>query len=106
MKTLIIQLLLVYAYILRIFKIKVCGFSIDVKVKFHSNIQGILNIKVMLTALAIIHINMDKKFIMTIMNFIYEFHQQSSEQMRFIFKNIVFTFNMLCGTQHWLISVN
>ena len=27
------------AYILRIFKIKVCGFSINVKVKFHSNLQ-------------------------------------------------------------------
>ena len=30
---------LVYAYILRIFKIKVCEFSINVKSKFHSNIQ-------------------------------------------------------------------
>ena len=107
------------AYILRIFKIKVCGFSINVKVKFHSKViyrnkiftrnfthnkqnmflvnnllflwynaivyhlialqvditapswipLGILNIKVMLTALIIIHISMDKKFIMTIMNF-------------------------------------
>ena len=69
MKTLIIQLLLVYAYILWIFKIKVCGFSINVKVKFHSNIQGILKIKVMLAALAIIHTSLDKKLIMTIMNF-------------------------------------
>ena len=34
------------------------------------------------------------------MNFIYEFHQQSSEQMTFILKNIVFTFIMLYGTQH------
>ena len=39
MKTLIFQFYLVYAYILRIFKIKVCGFSFNVKVKFHSNIQ-------------------------------------------------------------------
>ena len=30
---------LVYAYILRIFKIKVSQFSINVKVKYHSNIQ-------------------------------------------------------------------
>ena len=35
---------------------------------------GILNIKVMLAALAIMLISMDKKFIMMIMNFIYEFH--------------------------------
>ena len=35
-----------------------------------------------------------------IMNFIYEFHQQSSEQMIFILKNIV----MLFGTQHRSIS--
>ena len=38
-----------------------------------------------------------------IMNFIDEFHSQSSEQMRYIFKNIVFTFIMLCGTQHCFI---
>ena len=30
---------LIYAYILRIFRIRVCGFSINVKVEFHSNIQ-------------------------------------------------------------------
>ena len=47
-----IQLSLVYAYILWIFKIKVCGLSINVKVKFQSNIQGIFNIKVMPAALA------------------------------------------------------
>ena len=47
--------------------------------------------------------SMDKKFIMTIMNFIlniYEFHKQSSEQMRFILTNVVFIFIMLRGTQH------
>ena len=88
MKTLIIQLLLVNDYILRIFEIRVCGFSINVKVKFYSNIQGILNIKVMLAALAIIHISMDKKFIMTIFNFKWTLYMssKSSEQMRFIFK--------------------
>ena len=30
---------LVYACIWRIFKIKVCGFSINVKIKFHSNLK-------------------------------------------------------------------
>ena len=45
---------------MQIFKIKVRGFFINVKVKFHCNIEGILNIEVMLAALA----SMDKKFIM------------------------------------------
>ena len=39
MKTFKFSYYLVYTYILRIFKIKVCGFSINVKVKFHSIIQ-------------------------------------------------------------------
>ena len=58
---------------------------------------GILYIKVMLAALAIKFISIDKMLIIVIMNFIYKFHWQSSDLS---WKNIVFTLIMLRGTQH------
>ena len=45
-------------------------------------IQGILNIKVMLAALAIIHISMDRKFIMTIMNFKWTLYMSSINKVQ------------------------
>ena len=77
------------AYILRIFKIKVCAFSINVKVKFHSNILETKFLQEILHTInkKCLGNKVQIKFRTAVLKFItWVPSKQSSEQTRFIFK--------------------